>query len=325
MRHLETFKSKEIYENFTADPLAYNSSLQVAEPHNIPLPLKQKKDDQERVKRAFAPLTIILIMICIGVYFYGNYVIPKIREREKQGYFPYISLFESRLLYDEIPSLRLGEELNSKYGVKLKKDLLNLSPEGLEVLEKMNQEPIWKGLYPVFLNWKERDIFFKAPLFECILKGELYRLITPTFLHTNLIHLLLNMLWLSLLGKELEIKIGRLKMTYLILIGAIVTNTLQYLISGALFMGFSGGITVMAGYVWVRKKDAPGEFYEIERSSLIFLWIFIFGLFALQMIAFFLGIFHITSISLPIANTAHVSGAFLGMCLAKINFFYRRA
>ena len=327
-------KAKEIYENYKADPSAYDKSLNEMPPpskekvkkYNLPpLPKGRERGQKKVVAKFYAPLTRILIMTCISIYLFSVFTTPKLEEGQKPGFFPSISSFQADLLYDFPDSISLGEELNTKYGVASRQDLQNLPPEGLEILEKMNQEPIWGGFYNVLIHWQEREHFFKAPLFGDISKGELWRLITPIFLHAGILHILFNMLWLFLLGKMLEQNMGLFRMVCFIIITAIITNTLQYLMSGPLFMGFSGVISAMAGYVWTRKKDAPWEIYQIDRSSLIFLWIFIFGLLALQIVAFCLRIFNVTSISLQIANTAHVSGVLFGMCLAKIKFFHRRA
>lgn len=182
----------------------------------------------------------------------------------------------------------------------------------------------WGGFYGELVDWTQDKVMVTPDLFGDIKKGQVWRLLTPAFLHTDLIHLLFNMLWLLVFGKMLEKNLKTGAYIVFIVIAAVVTNTLQYLMTGPYFMGFSGIASAMAGYIWVRKRRAPWESYPIDNGTLIFLGIFILGMLALQIVAFFLNILHIVPFQLNIANTAHVSGALLGMLLGRIEVFQRK-
>jgi GlpG protein len=181
----------------------------------------------------------------------------------------------------------------------------------------------WAGFYGELVSWAEHKEIVTPELFRNIREGQVWRLVTPAFLHTDLIHLLFNMLWLLVLGRMMEKNLKLYDYIFFILIAAVVTNTLQYLMTGPFFMGFSGIASAMAGYIWVRKRRAPWESYPIDNGTLIFLGIFILGMLVLQIVAFFLNILHIVPFQLNIANTAHVSGALLGMLLGRIEVFQR--
>ncbi|MGP0063456.1 MAG: rhomboid family intramembrane serine protease, partial [Isosphaeraceae bacterium] len=65
---------------------------------------------------------------------------------------------------------------------------------------------------------------------EPILHGEVWRMVTPIFMHStrNLLHILFNMTCLSAFGTMIEVRRGTLRLAGLVLIAAIVSNFGQY-------------------------------------------------------------------------------------------------
>jgi membrane associated rhomboid family serine protease len=61
--------------------------------------------------------------------------------------------------------------------------------------------------------------------------GQLYRLITSTFLHSGITHILFNMFALFVVGPPLEIWLGRLRFGALYLLSALGGSVLVYLLS----------------------------------------------------------------------------------------------
>ncbi|MCB1080922.1 MAG: rhomboid family intramembrane serine protease [Chlamydiia bacterium] len=59
----------------------------------------------------------------------------------------------------------------------------------------------------------------------------------------------------------------------------------------------------------------------MQRATLIFLAIFIFGMLALQTVSFILMRFEVANFPMNIANTAHISGAITGAVLGRIPLF----
>ena len=178
--------------------------------------------------------------------------------------------------------------------------------------------PFWVGLYKIALAWPASESYLYAPLFEKIREGQLWRLFTPCLFHGNLLHILFNMLWLWTLGRQME---ERIKMWQYILITlgiGIISNTVQYLIGGPFFLGYSGVICGLAGFIWMRQRLAPWEGYPLEGGTTAFLGIFVLGMVALQIVSFILMRFEIANFPIDIANGAHVAGALSGIVIGSL-------
>ena len=207
----------------------------------------------------------------------------------------------------------------------VQKELIFDLPKALESPIYANQ-PYWQGVYEIILLKKKTGDERSAlgPLFIKIREGEVWRLFTPCLLHGNFLHILFNMIWLWVLGRPIEMRIGALRTILFTLLIGISTNTLQYLVSGPLFLGYSGVITGLAGFIWMRERITPWEGYPLNNSTILFLGLFIAGMVALQAVSFFVQLFSNLPFVLSIANTAHVFGALFGALLARLTFFDRR-
>jgi hypothetical protein len=104
-----------------------------------------------------------------------------------------ISLF----LKTEIKTLGLFFE---KF-LKNKEDIINVAKFTKFSNNLSNEDPEYKKSY--------QDK--KMPIFQKIKEGQVYRIITPVFLHGSLLHILFNMIWLFLLMKLIEMKLGVFK------------------------------------------------------------------------------------------------------------------
>src|SRR5262249_21988402 len=62
-------------------------------------------------------------------------------------------------------------------------------------------------------------------------RGELWRLVTPVFIHFTVAHILFNMLWLFGLGTQLELRYGTSRLALLFLLIAVPSNLCQYFLS----------------------------------------------------------------------------------------------
>lgn len=197
-------------------------------------------------------------------------------------------------------------------------------PQALQKeVEKMKELPYFHGVYPELVNLfaSHKEKVGRGPILERVQKGEIWRLFTPSLMHRDILHLLFNILWLWFLGKQIENRILPLRFFIFILISAAFSNLAQYFMSGPLFLGFSGVITSMAGFIWVRKKIAPWEGYPLNTTTLLFIAFFILATLALQVASFFFQAFSSFSFHLQIANTGHIVGALVGMFLARLPFF----
>jgi len=93
--------------------------------------------------------------------------------------------------------------------------------------------------------------------------------------------------------------------------------------SGPDFLGFSGVVIGMAGFIWMRQRQAPWEGYPLQKATVMFILFFVAAMFALELLVFFLRLFNIGNLSASIANTAHIIGGLCGMVLGRFSFFSR--
>ena len=72
-----------------------------------------------------------------------------------------------------------------------------------------------------------------------VLRGEIWRLFTPIFVHFSFFHLGINVACLFIYGTQLE-NHSALTFLFLVLLIAIISNFTQFALFGPLFGGFSG-------------------------------------------------------------------------------------
>lgn len=142
----------------------------------------------------------------------------------------------------------------------------------------------------------------EASLFSGFMAGEIYRSLTPIFLHMSILHILFNMLWFKDLASLLEDKFSVSFFFFFCGVTGVVSNLLQYLVAGPRFGGMSGVLYALLGFFWIYKKSHRGfEFGIPDRDMKIMLFWFVLCL---------------TGILGPIANLAHAGGLSLGMMMA---------
>lgn len=136
--------------------------------------------------------------------------------------------------------------------------------------------------------------------------GELWRLVTPIFLHFGIFHLVFNMLWTWELGRLVEIRHGAHSLLGLTAVLAVISNLSQYYTSGPGFGGMSGVVYGYFGYVWIQGQFNPTFGIRLNRSVVYLL----LGWFALG----WSGVFEL--FNLRIANVAHTAGLLSGIAVA---------
>ena len=159
-----------------------------------------------------------------------------------------------------------------------------------------------------------------------IRKGELWRLVTPIFIHYGLMHIVLNMIWLYSFGAPIEDRRGSLFMLLLVLALAVSSNVGQAIeVSlrerGALFGGMSGVGYGLFGYMAIKAKYDSRERYFLSPGTtfMAMLW---FLLCILRDIPPFTAL--LAEAIPPIANTAHGVGLLLGAAIAYVPLAIRK-
>jgi GlpG protein len=146
-----------------------------------------------------------------------------------------------------------------------------------------------------------------------IRRGEVWRLVTPVFMHGNVLHIFFNMWWLVDLGTLIEVRRGTLRLALLILISAVISNFGQYYWMERadpgephLFEGMSGVVYALFGYIWMKGLYEPeqGMILHPNTVTIMLLWL----------------VLCMTGSVGPIANAAHFMGLVVGVAFGVLRF-----
>lgn len=111
--------------------------------------------------------------------------------------------------------------------------------------------------------------------FPEIAHGQAWRLITPVFLHSGFMHLGFNMLWLWQLGGQIEALQGSRFLFVFLVFFAALCDTSQYLVSGPLFVGISGVVYALLGFVWMMSRYEAAGRYSLQPQTVTFMVIWL--------------------------------------------------
>jgi GlpG protein len=102
------------------------------------------------------------------------------------------------------------------------------------------------------------EVWIRSNLLRDLKRGEIWRLVTPVFIHFGAIHLGFNMLWLFDLGTMIELRQSRRRLIELVLLIAVLSNLAQYYWDGSpRFGGMSGVVFGLFGYIWMKGLYEP--------------------------------------------------------------------
>ncbi|MCP5469431.1 MAG: rhomboid family intramembrane serine protease [Chlamydiales bacterium] len=271
----------------------------------------------------YGPISICIIAAAILLFIWaqvqrGVVIPPKIPGVIQA---PVLAPIERKLVYDYPTYFGVRDQLLKLYTPQDIKEEAPPSTQAKGLMQELRRMPTWMGAYDrivMHVRNKEAKLTYKGPMFEDIKQGQVWRIVTPALLHFDFLHIFFNLLWFIVLGNQIEHRLGSLRYLLLVLALAIASNTSQYLMSGPFFMGLSGIVCGMAAFIWARQQVAPWEGYLLHRFTLIFLGIFVIGMFFLQLAFFFLQIFGKFEATVGIANTAHLIGALTGYLLGRM-------
>jgi GlpG protein len=183
-------------------------------------------------------------------------------------------------------------DLAPLFGNRLETSLFITSYRVLRAEEQEDRD--WKPAL-----WREH----LGDLFE-IRQGEVWRLITPIFLHGGLLHLLFNMFWLADLGSQIESLRKSWRLALLVVVIAAVSNLAQFLYEGPYFGGMSGVVYGLFGYTWMKVHYDEGTLFRLRPNTvpIMIIWL-------LLCMTGWLG---------AIADAAHIAGLVTGMLIGVI-------
>ncbi|WP_028305075.1 rhomboid family intramembrane serine protease [Oceanospirillum maris] len=147
------------------------------------------------------------------------------------------------------------------------------------------------------------------PLEQALKAGDIWRLLTPTFLHFGLLHLIFNGLWVWELGRMIEKRQSTIQLAVLFLISAIGANLTQYMMGDILFGGLSGVVYALLGYCWFWDRLAHPPIFYIRKP--VFILLLVWLVFCLVGGSSLLGFGNV-------ANAAHIAGLVSGSLWAFI-------
>jgi GlpG protein len=146
---------------------------------------------------------------------------------------------------------------------------------------------------------------------DSILHGQVWRLVTPIFIHFGLLHILVNMLWMKDLGELIERRWSPRTLAALVLVSGIVANLAQFAINwdlqsglrtaNVLSGGMSGVVYCLLGYVWMRGPSAGVRLHQ-QTVWMMLAWLAICFTGALG----------------RIGNSAHLAGLIVGVVWGRV-------
>jgi GlpG protein len=171
-----------------------------------------------------------------------------------------------------------------------------------------------------------RNLNGQIDMWASIRRGEVWRLVSPIFIHYGFAHIVLNMIWLYSFGAAVEERRGSTFMLLLVLALAILSNAGQAIEIGLReklisFGGMSGVGYGLFGYVATKAKYDNREPYFLSPATtfIALLW------FALCILRDIPPFSELLKGAIPqIANTAHAVGLVVGAAIAYVPLLVRK-
>ena len=147
-----------------------------------------------------------------------------------------------------------------------------------------------------------------------VARGQVWRLVTPIFVHLDPLHLLFNCICISVLGGQVERVQGSARLLWLVVLFAVASNLAQFYLGnpyepqGGLvwkrsphFGGLSGVAYGLFGYVWMKTRFDPDLGLQLSPGTVIIMMVWFFAC--------------LSGLLGAIANAAHAAGLALGLAV----------
>ncbi|WP_254510932.1 rhomboid family intramembrane serine protease [Anatilimnocola floriformis] len=169
----------------------------------------------------------------------------------------------------------------------------------------------------------------KTEAWKDVQAGQIWRLVTPMFLHFGVMHIVFNMMWLYDLGGQIESRIKSRWFVALVLLIAATSCVSQVVVDSWLegttlfpdignFGGMSGVNYGLFGFIFVRSYVLQDRSYFLHSTTSLLMFGWLLVCFASNYGVINLGLG-------SVANTAHVAGMLAGMALGYVPQLVRRA
>lgn len=161
--------------------------------------------------------------------------------------------------------------------------------------------------------------------FADIQRGQIWRLVTPIFVHYGPMHLIFNMWLMYVLGGQVEDRRGRWFFGGFVLVAAILSNVAQAGMAEwhrelGLFGGMSGVGYAVFGYLWMKVKFDPAAGYQLDKLNVTILMAWLVLCIVREYPPF-----DVMLRMLPnAANTAHIVGLIVGMAAGYLPLLVKR-
>lgn len=163
----------------------------------------------------------------------------------------------------------------------------------------------------------------KTPVWQEIRKGEVWRLVTPMFIHFGMMHIIFNLMAVYDFGGQIENRFRSGRFVLLVLVLAVISNVAQVMVDSWLeqtnlfpdvgnFGGMSGVNYGLFGFVFVRSYVLQDATYRLQPATSLILFAWLILCFASNYGVINMGIG-------SVANTAHVAGMLAGMAIAYLS------
>lgn len=145
----------------------------------------------------------------------------------------------------------------------------------------------------------------RPSLYQIVQSGQVWRFVTPIFLHFDFLHILFNMFWMWGLARGIEYLRGSFRFAGLVLVIAVVSNVAQWYWAGWRFGGMSGVVFGLIGYAWMKGRYEPHLGIGMRQEQIVYSMFFLFlgmgGLFG------------------SVANVCHIAGLLTGIVVSRVN------
>jgi GlpG protein len=141
-------------------------------------------------------------------------------------------------------------------------------------------------------------------LSQTLSSGQVWRLLSPAFLHFGWMHLIFNLMWVWYFGRQIEALQGSRTMLLLLIVAGIGANIAQYLTGTVLFGGMSGVVYALLAHVWLMSRRVPRSGFFVPQMLVVFMlgWM----VFTMTDMAGSVGFGNV-------ANEAHLGGLLVGL------------